>query len=78
MGTIRGGTAQNIVPLDCAFTWEYRLLPGADPDEILARFEQFANETVLPRMRAVDPGTGHRHRDPRQGAGPRARGGLAR
>ena len=58
VGTIRGGTAQNIVPLDCAFTWEYRLLPGADPDEIRARFEQFANEIVLPRMHAVDPGTG--------------------
>ena len=57
VGTIRGGTAQNIVPLDCAFTWEYRLLPGADPDEIRTRFEQFAEEIVLPRMHAVDPGT---------------------
>ena len=57
VGTIRGGTAHNIVPLDCAFTWEYRLLPGADPDEIRMRFEQFAEETVLPRMHAVDPGT---------------------
>ncbi len=57
VGTIRGGTAHNIVPLDCTFTWEYRLLPGADPDEIRTRFEQFAEETVLPRMHAVDPGT---------------------
>lgn len=57
VGTIRGGTAHNIVPLDCAFTWEYRLLPGADPDEIRTRFERFAEETVLPRMHAVDPDT---------------------
>ena len=57
VGTIRGGTAQNIVPLDCAFTWEYRLMPGADPDEIRKRFECFANERVLPRMHAIDPGT---------------------
>ena len=57
VGTIQGGTAQNIVPLDCAFSWEYRLMPGADPDEIRARFERFAEETVLPRMHAVDPGT---------------------
>ena len=57
VGTIRGGTAQNIVPLDCAFTWEYRLMPGADPDEIRQRFECFANERVLPRMHAIDPGT---------------------
>ena len=58
VGTIRGGTAQNIVPLDCKFTWEYRLLPGADPDEIRERFERFAEEAVLPRMHAVDPATG--------------------
>ena len=57
VGTIQGGTAQNIVPLDCAFTWEYRLMPGADPDEIHERFERFANETVLPHMHAVDPNT---------------------
>ena len=57
VGTIHGGTAQNIVPLDCAFSWEYRLMPGADPDEIRTRFERFAEETVLPRMRAVDPAT---------------------
>ena len=57
VGTIQGGTAQNIVPLDCSFTWEYRLMPGADPDEIHKRFERFANDTVLPRMHAVDPNT---------------------
>lgn len=57
VGTIQGGTAHNIVPLDCSFTWEYRLMPGADPDEIRTRFERFAKETVLPRMHAVDPGT---------------------
>lgn len=58
VGTIHGGTAQNIVPLDCAFTWEYRLLPGADPHEIGKRFECFANDVVLPDMRAIDPDTG--------------------
>ena len=58
VGTVHGGTAQNIVPLDGAFTWEYRLMPGADPDEIHQRFERFANEQVVPRMRAVDSDTG--------------------
>ncbi|MDE0367440.1 MAG: acetylornithine deacetylase [Gammaproteobacteria bacterium] len=58
VGTVHGGTAQNIVPLDCAFTWEYRLLPGADPHEIGQRFERFANDVVLPDMRAIDPDTG--------------------
>ena len=55
VGTIHGGTAQNIVPLDCEFTWEYRLMPGADPDEIRERFDEFANDTVVPHMQAVDP-----------------------
>ena len=54
VGTIHGGTAQNIVPLDCAFTWEYRLIPEADPDEIHERFERFANDSVVPLMHAVD------------------------
>ena len=58
VGTVQGGTVQNIVPLDCTFTWEYRLLPGADPHEIEERFERFANETVLPDMHAIDPDTG--------------------
>ena len=58
VGTVRGGTVQNIVPLDCTFTWEYRLLPGSDAREIEERFERFANETVLPDMHAIDPGTG--------------------
>lgn len=33
-GTIRGGTALNIVPRECVFDWEFRYLPGADPDAI--------------------------------------------
>ena len=31
-GPIRGGTAPNIVPRDCEFHFEFRYLPGADPD----------------------------------------------
>ncbi len=57
VGTVQGGTAQNIVPLDCVFTWEYRLMPGADPDEIRNRFDQHVERALLPRMRAVVPDT---------------------
>lgn len=56
VGTIQGGTAQNIVPRHCTFTWEYRLMPGADPNEIRDRFDCFAETEVLPRMRAVYDG----------------------
>ncbi len=53
VGLIQGGTALNIIPKACAFTWEYRMLPGSDEDEVLERFERFARDQVLPGMRAV-------------------------
>lgn len=55
-GTIRGGTAQNIVPLECNFTWEVRLMPGTDADEVPTRFAKYVSETLLPEMRAVYDG----------------------
>ena len=56
VGTIKGGTALNIIPKSCSFLWEYRSLPDADPSEIISRFNAHAEDEVLPRMRAVFPG----------------------
>ncbi len=56
-GTISGGTALNIVPEDCQFAFEWRYLPGHDPDAIFAEVEAFADR-LLPEMHAVDPATG--------------------
>tara|TARA_R110000868_G_scaffold29322_1_gene108930 strand:- start:4163 stop:5332 length:1170 start_codon:yes stop_codon:yes gene_type:complete len=56
VGLITGGTALNIIPRTCAFTWEYRSLPDADETEILARLNRYAEDVVLPRMRAVYAG----------------------
>jgi len=58
VGTIQGGTAQNIVPPHCTFTWEYRLMPAQDADEIRDRFQAHVDEVVLPKMHAVDVSTG--------------------
>lgn len=44
VGTISGGTALNIIPRSCTFTWEYRCLPTQDTDELLSRFRTFAAE----------------------------------
>ena len=55
VGTMHGGTALNIIPRQCSFDWEYRLLPDDDEDEIFTRFSAFAEDEVLPRMRAVAP-----------------------
>ena len=55
VGTIAGGTATNIIPRDCTFQWEFRPLPGLDFEAVVAEFDRFAHETVLPPMRAVHP-----------------------
>jgi acetylornithine deacetylase len=53
VGAIRGGTALNIIPKETTFVWEFRDVPGHDPAAILKRFEDFAQNEVLPKMRAV-------------------------
>ena len=53
VGLIKGGTALNIIPRECTFNWEFRDLPEDDPDALLQRFNDFAENEVLPRMRAV-------------------------
>jgi len=52
VGTIRGGTALNIVPRDCEFVFEVRHLPFDDPDEVFAGIRAYA-ESFVPAMRAV-------------------------
>ena len=57
VGLIEGGTAKNIVPRRCAFRWETRLLPGADPDEVPEKFNRFAR-SLESAMKAVAKETG--------------------
>lgn len=57
VGLIEGGTAKNIIPRRCAFQWEARLLPSADPEEIPRRFEAFA-KGLEPAMKQVAPEAG--------------------
>jgi acetylornithine deacetylase len=58
VGTVDGGTALNIVARNCVFKWEIRALPGDDPQDILARFEAFCRDTIVPEMQRVAPETG--------------------
>ena len=55
VGVIGGGTALNIVPRECVFVWEMRPLPGDDAEEVLARFNRYAETEVLPRLRETAP-----------------------
>ncbi len=56
VGTIKGGTALNIVPRDCQFDFEIRHLPFDDPDAFFAEVEQYA-ATFLADMHAVSKDT---------------------
>ncbi len=56
IGTIAGGTAMNIIPRDCEFTWEFRPLPGEDTAAIRDRIDRFIAADLLPRLRRVHPG----------------------
>jgi len=53
-GLISGGKALNIVPADCRFDFEVRALPSLDPREVAEQLEQYAEQQVLPKMRAVN------------------------
>lgn len=52
-GVISGGKALNIVPADCRFDFEIRALPSQDPGIVAQELKTYAEQQVLPRMRAV-------------------------
>jgi acetylornithine deacetylase len=57
-GTIHGGTALNIVPLDCNFHFEFRYIPGDDPFALLDQVKHYVKTEIEPEMHAVSPTTG--------------------
>ncbi|HYM30453.1 MAG TPA: acetylornithine deacetylase [Candidatus Cybelea sp.] len=56
VGMIQGGTARNIIPRQCVFRWDCRMLPGQDDNEVIERLRRFAERDVLPRLRKIHPG----------------------
>jgi acetylornithine deacetylase len=57
-GVVRGGTALNIVPHECTFDFEFRYLPGDDPDALLDELRSYLGRDVEPEMHAIDPSSG--------------------
>jgi acetylornithine deacetylase len=53
VATLHGGQAINIVPRHAELTWEYRPVPADDSDAIVDRVTRYAEEEVLPRLRAA-------------------------
>ncbi|WP_323118889.1 acetylornithine deacetylase [Burkholderia alba] len=52
---IQGGNAINTVPAECHFSFEFRNLPTLDPEQIFARIDAYARETLLPQMQREHP-----------------------
>lgn len=59
VGVMQGGIADNVVPEDCRFHYEFRDLPGSDAAAMQQRVVDYAR-TLEPAMHAVDPATGIR------------------
>lgn len=57
VGQFQGGIADNVVPRDAWFHYEFRDLPTADVGAMQSRMRAWAAEE-LPSMQAVDPATG--------------------
>ncbi len=55
VGTVKGGTATNIISRECRFTWDMRCIPEDDPQIFLDRFAEFCGDQILPDMRAIAP-----------------------
>ncbi|MEB5974241.1 acetylornithine deacetylase [Pantoea dispersa] len=54
-GVIHGGRALNIVPDACSFDFEVRTLPQEDAQQVADELVAYAQQTLEPQMRAVQP-----------------------
>ncbi len=55
VGEIAGGTAVNIIARNCKLAWEFRPIPAVDPKMVVAQFERYLTQDLLPRMRERAP-----------------------
>jgi acetylornithine deacetylase len=58
IGVFKGGTALNIVPNHCEFSFEIRNIPEVDADKLAEDIRQHAFKVLEPRMKEIDPKTG--------------------
>lgn len=57
IGTIEGGMARNATADQCNFNWELRQMPGEDGEQIIAEIAKYAEDVLLPAMRAINKDT---------------------
>lgn len=56
-GLIRGGIAANVVPKDCEFSFDMRVLPNASPEALYEEIRAYAGQLAR-EMRTLDPDAG--------------------
>jgi acetylornithine deacetylase len=52
-GSVEGGIALNVVPDLCRFVFEFRCVPGDDPNALAEEVMAYAREVIEPEMQAV-------------------------
>jgi len=57
LGVIKGGTAKNIIPARCEFSWGFRGLPNEDIDALEQEVMDYIDTHVLPDLKAVSDKT---------------------
>ena len=58
VGTVRGGTALNIVPNECSFDFEIRHLPEHEIDPLIDNIQRYARDNLESTMRLKNPDCG--------------------
>ncbi len=56
VGQISGGTARNILAKECHFQWDVRAVRPEHDQQVVAAFNRFVAERILPDMQRIHPG----------------------
>lgn len=56
VGQMKGGTALNIIPHHAEVAFEYRTMPGEDPEYVLNQVKGYVGEVLLPDFKKQQPG----------------------
>ncbi len=60
-GVIHGGTARNIIPAACEFSWGFRNVPGDDTHAFAQEVFDYIEKEIEPELKAISPHCGVSH-----------------
>ena len=62
-GVIQGGTARNIIPAVCEFSWGFRNIPSDDTHALAQEVFDFVEREIEPELKAISPDAGVTHEE---------------